>query len=345
MSDGGSGVNHNSAIYYSGRYWNDLPQVLEYMCENFTGDKRRWWVDDFRERYAARPFARALVLNCGNGWVEREFIDTGIARRVVAFDYAADLLRAAETAREGRPIAYFRADANRVDFPEHVFDLVVNVAAMHHVQYIDRFCRVLGRALTPGGLMVNFDYIGPRRNQYSRRQWREIRRANRTLPGHLRKTPLVRPHLATMLHTDPTEAVHSDLIIASLERYFDVIERHDTGGGVAYELLTHNERLWSSPSDALAPHVAALLDRDRQLSARGVVPPLFSYFIARPRARALADAARVARHDRDESRRERWARRHGGTYSYAEYARACVWPRAVRRASSLVSAIRGRAGA
>jgi SAM-dependent methyltransferase len=328
-------VNVNSEVYYSGKYWNDLPQVLRYMSENFTGNPTKWWVDDFRDRYAVSPFQRALFLNCGNGWVEREFIDKGIVSRAVAFDYSIDLLRLAQRDKGTRPIAYFQADVNRVAFAPDQFDLVVNVAALHHVQYIHRLCRVLCAALRPGGLIVSFDYIGPRRNQYSLRQWLHIQRVNRGLPPHIRKTPLVRPHLPTMLYTDPTEAIHSDLIFDALGRFFDVFERHDTGGGVAYELLTHNDKIWSLQPADLEPHVRRVLEEDKRLSNRGAVPPLFSYFIARPRKGALADARLIARTNQAEARREAWASSHGGTYSYVEFGLAKTLPWMGRQARRL----------
>jgi hypothetical protein len=176
--------------------------------------------------------------------------------------------------------------------------------------------------------------VGPRRNQYPLRQWLHFLRVNRKLRPRLRKQPLVRPHLPTMLYTDPTEAIHSDLIFDALARFFDVFERHDTGGGVAYELLTHNDRLWEVPPAELEPHVRQVLDEDRRLSQAGAVPPLFSYFIARPRKQSLEDAALIARTTALEARREAWAKAHGGTYSYVEFGLAKALPyvqRQVRR--------------
>lgn len=322
-------VNPNSGVYYSGQYWNDLPRVLEYMCENFTGDKRKWWTQDFQERYGDKPFESALVLNCGNGWVEREFIDRGIAKHVVAFDYSFELLQSASKEKGARPIAYFRADANRIDFPDDCFDLIVNVAALHHVQYLDRLCRILCRALQPHGIFVNYDYIGPYRNQYSWMHWFYIQRVNRTLPLNIRKEPLEKPHLPTMLHTDPTEAIHSNLIVESVARYFDVIERHDTGGGIAYEILTHNPKLKTISAHELNPLIDRVLAFDKQYTHSKRVPPLFSYFLARPNKNALRDTAVLRRAAEREHRREAWARAHLGTYSTTEYLFALVLPKLV----------------
>lgn len=330
-----TGVNANSQVYYGGQYWNDFPRVLEYMCENLTGDRRKWWTQDFQERFCAQSFEHALVLNCGNGWVEREFVDKGMVRKVVAFDYSLDLLCVAQEEKGNRPIHYFQADVNQVDFPADHFDLVINVAALHHVQRINRLCRVLCRTLRADGVMVNFDYIGPRRNQYSLWQWYWIQRVNRSLPAHVRKEPLVHPHLPTMLYTDPTEAIHSNLIIESVARYFDVRERHDTGGGIAYEILTHNAKLGSIPPDELNPHLDHVLALDKKYTATQAVPPLFAYWIAQPHKSTLSDTVMLERYEMLEQQREAWARAHRGTYSYGEYLFALTLPILIYQARRL----------
>ena len=51
------------------------------------------------------------------------------------------------------------------------------------------------------------------------------------------------PHLPTMLHDDPTEAIHSELIVETLQRYFHVERFVPLGGAIAYPLLTFNARL------------------------------------------------------------------------------------------------------
>jgi SAM-dependent methyltransferase len=278
-------------------------------------------MDDFKQRFCTRgPFAHGLFPNCGNGWVERDFIDRGIVRRATAFDYAQDLLDQAETARGSRQVDYFQADANRVELPAASFDLVVNVGALHHVQYIDRLARQLCAALTDHGVLVGFDYVGPARNQYPRAHWRLVAEANRSLPGWLRVPFLRRAHLPTMLVDDPTEAIHSDLVLDVLARYFRVEERHDLGGGIAYPLITHNERFFDpARTDAIGPHLERLLERDRELTADGRVPSLFAYYMAHP-DKVRLDGPQAGEWEAAEASREAWAAAHGGTYRWLDYA-------------------------
>ncbi|MHB8134126.1 MAG: class I SAM-dependent methyltransferase [Anaerolineaceae bacterium] len=312
-------VNINSDIYYRGQYWNDFPPVLEYMSENFTGDKNKWWVQDFLERFCKTSFEHGLVLNCGNGWVERELIDKGAVSKVTAFDYSMDLLKKAHSERGNRSIFYFQADVNRVDFKENQFDLIINVASLHHVQYINRICRILCKSLQKDGLFVNYDYIGPHRNQYPIKQWRHIKRVNHSLPDSIKKNPLKKPHLPTMLISDPSEAIHSELIIETVSKYFDLLERHDTGGGIAYELLTHNEKLQHLPKNELNIQILKILKIDKELTIQGKVPSLFSYFLAKPNKNLLDDKSLLAKLQSIENAREQKSRTKKGVYSFGQY--------------------------
>jgi SAM-dependent methyltransferase len=310
------------------------------MCENFTGDKNKWWVQDFQERFCQKPFEHGLVLNCGNGWVERDLIDKGLVKRISAFDYSIDLLRVAQKEKGGRSIFYFQTDANRVDFGENQFDLIVNVASLHHVQYINHLCRVMLKAITENGILVNFDYIGPHRNQYPFKQWYLINRVNRSLPDLIRKSPIIKPHLPTMLFADPTEAIHSELIFESVSRYFEIFERHDTGGGIAYELLTHNSKLKNVPVETLNLYISKILAIDKEYTRRKQVPPLFSYFIARPKKRVILDQRMVEYNQEREDLREEKARKHHGVYSTNQYFMLMahsLWKRLVKEGRTIIS--------
>jgi SAM-dependent methyltransferase len=343
----------DSTVYYNSTYWNDLPPVIEHISEICTGDRQKWWVPGFKERYCERgPFEHGLFLACGNGWVEREFVDWGIVRRATAFDYSTELLRAAERERGERDITYFQADANTIDFEPDSFDLIVNVGALHHVQYLDRLCRILCKALTADGLLVGYDYVGPSRNQYSRRHWRLIRKTNESLPPFLRKDTLTYPHLPTMVATDPTEAIHSDMELPVLGRYFSSLEHHDLGGGIAYEVLSHNEKLDAVPAEELAPELENLLELDRSLTASGRIPTLFSYYVLSADKRTLA-ASELDRFRREENRREALASRFMAAYSvggflklflHRNYYRARSRPRLLRFLRRVAGRVKRRLG-
>ena len=230
-----SSVPQSAAVYYRDKYWNDHPYTHAYNRRRFDGIKGvRSWGEYFLAEYLNNtPVDKALFLNCGNGWVERELYDLGLFRSAVSFDYSQELLVQAKELAEARPIDYFQCDCNKVDFEENQFDLVINYAAMHHVQWIDRLNRIIAKTLKEDGYFVNCDYVGAHRNQYGKAHFSRMQAVNGILKGDLRAEPFVHPDLAGMIHCDPTEAIHSELIFKMFYRYFYPLERKDMYGGIA----------------------------------------------------------------------------------------------------------------
>jgi len=315
-------INLKSDVYYQGIYWNDYPEVRAYMCKNFTGDANKWWVEDFKERYAKKPFNHALFLNCGDGRWERDFIDKGIVKKVTAFDISPDLIAIAKKNRGRRKIKYLIADANKINFPKNQFDLVVNYAALHHTQYINRICKILADSIKSNGYLVNFEYIGPHRNQYPILQWLLAKYVNAQLPEFCQQD-MKYPHLPTMLVSDPTEAIHSELIMKCVRRYFTVVEKRDTGGGIAYLLLTHNQKMKNTSKSIQRKYINKILEYDHKLTYHKLVPNLFSYFILKPKKIAL-DKKTIRKFKKEEFLRESLSAKRRGVYSFFDYLKLII---------------------
>jgi SAM-dependent methyltransferase len=281
--------------HYSDEYWNDLPDVLAHMCRRSTGDPHLWWMDYVKTRYATPPRQRALVIGCGNGWVERDLCDRGVALEFDAFDASADYLEQAEAQRGDRPISYTRADfASFV--ADRTYDLIVNVAVLHHAQFLYRHVAMLRKAITAEGIFVNWDYIGPSRNQYPRSQVALMTKVNDGLPERFRTPHPLKSPLHTILPVDPTEAVHSSEILRAVSIYFDFAERCDIGGGVAYQLLWNNIVEFQKGDAEASDVLQDLLALDASCTDSGAVPVLFSFFVCRPRPRP--SMLRAAYHER-----------------------------------------------
>jgi hypothetical protein len=86
-----------------------------------------------------------------------------------------------------------------------------------------------------------------------------------------------------MLPIDPTEAVHAADILQAVGLRFDFLERHDLGGGVAYQLLWNNVDEFERGDPEAADTLARLLRLDEEATDNGAVPNLFSFFICTPR--------------------------------------------------------------
>ncbi|KAG1678191.1 hypothetical protein FOA52_016128 [Chlamydomonas sp. UWO 241] len=271
--------------YYGRTYWNNLAQ-------------------------------RALIFNCGNGWVERVLWQEKIIVSGLGLDLLAPFVKEAqaEANKLGANLTYVTHDINSDDLPPGPFDLIVNVAAAHHISRIDKVFSQLRTRLEPGGLFVSWDYVGAHRNQYPDNQWRMMRMVNsKLLPVELQQK-MNYPHMATMLADDPSEAVHSELFNSTLRRYFDVVWWRSVGGAIAYPLITHNDKVFSKRTvdDAtLERYVAMLLEIDYAWTQRTGMT-MFAYVIASPKKEV--DVLEVATALVREDAREAKAKANGGFY-------------------------------
>lgn len=309
-------VAKDSSVYYKEKYWNDFPEVLEYINRKVSGDPKKWIIPYFKEKYASKPFKNALFINCGNGWVERDFINLKIVKKATAFDYSKDLLEQAKKLRGKMPIKYIQADVNKIGFKKNEFDLVVNFAALHHVQYINRLCVMIAKSLKSEGVFFNYDYVGPHRNQYPFSLWRKIKKVNDNLPLKYRKNPLNYPHVATMLIDDPTEAIHSELILQKLEYYFNSTERKDIGGGIAYTILSSNKGLSKKPNSQI---INKVINIDDELTIKGQIPALFSFIVCSSKKNIFKNKPEIIKLQREENLREKYSYSIENTYRLVDY--------------------------
>jgi SAM-dependent methyltransferase len=273
-----------------------------------------WW-KHFAER-TGRTFERALFLNCGNGWVEREMVSSGFVKEAVGVDYSDALLEQARSAatRDGLSIRYHQLNINSDQLPTDDFDLVVNHAAAHHIARIDRVFREVCRLLPPNGWFISFDYVGPHRNQYAYDAWERAWRLNSQLPAEAQQV-MRYPNIEAMVQIDPTEAIHSELILETLERYFSVDEKVCLGGAIAYPILTHNANLFAMEDSHERERLAQrVLDEDERYLERNPDSSLFAYFTAQPNKAILTCDTLLQRWGEEEGDRERAAEARGGQY-------------------------------
>ena len=172
---------------------------------------------------------------------------------------------------------------------------------MHHVAYIDRVTRRICELLAPDGVFVSWDYVGPHRNQYTAVQWEHAWAANLELAPELRQE-MRYPHMPTMLVGDPTEAVHSELIVPTIERYFRIEHHARLGGGVAYLLLTHNDAIQARSQDEVDEAVQAVMAADARSPMPTRRPRCSRTSSPAPNPASLADTEQLAAVDRRRGR-------------------------------------------
>lgn len=306
----------NFEYYKKEIYWNDFKLIQNQINYLISGCIDTDWMD-----YVIRKFGSenvGFILNCGNGWVERDLYKRGfLSNGVIGVDYS---LKSIDVAREealkmDMPAQYLSLDCNEIVGDNFCADFVVNHAAMHHVAYVNRVTYNLSKICSKG-YYIGFDYVGSHRNQYSYELWSEVCRINASLPPKYR-IALEYPHISTMLHLDPTEAIHSELQINVMKRYFDILEYVPLGGSIAYILLNRNNILFEDFSNDLEQakeilNYIILLDRDFLI--KNPEENLFAFWIAKTKTTDFPSSENISKWQSEEDQRELLALNNGGRY-------------------------------
>lgn len=300
------------SVYYTGSYWNDFPRISKEINQRATGDPKQTWSAHFFSTHK-KPFKKVLMLNCGNGWLERELYKNGYIKDLVGVDYDDGLLKEAREKSKKMPFKYYKMDINSAKFPEQDFDLVINHASGHHIANLNKVFNELLKIVTDNSIFLNYDYVGPHRNQYPFHQWDAVHRLNRKLPASCRQE-LTYPHLPTMLVTDPSEAVHSELLLETMKRFFDFKFFKPLGGALAYPLLTHNSAIQSAPKKDVKKALDIIIKADAEHLGKKPDSTMFAYWAARPRKSVLTETAKLKAYQREENRRETASLRNKGHY-------------------------------
>lgn len=302
----------SGSVYYSGNYWNDFVAVRAILNRRATGEEQLEWYNYFFKQHPG-PYKKVLMLNCGNGWLERKMHKRGYITELVGVDYSDELLDEARKKAGKLPFRYYHMDINTGSFPEADFDLVINHAAAHHIAKLNKVFRRLLEITTNDALFVNYDYVGPHRNQYSMQQWHAASKLNKLLPETCQQA-LGYPHLPTMLVTDPSEAVHAELILETMGRYFTVDAFRPLGGALAYLLLTHNEAIQNAPKRTVARALKTIMDADETYLAEHPESTMFAYWVAKPDKAVLRQTALLNTWQQAEDEREKNAVQAKGHY-------------------------------
>jgi len=261
--------------------WLHEPRVRGYANASITGDPNCWPMDWFKSRFAGRTFSRGLSLGCGEGALDRDVAGKGICTAIVGIDLLASAIeRARELAREAgfEGIEYRRADMNRLQLEQDVFDVVFSHQALHHVAGLEGCVAEIAKALRPGGLVYVDEYVGPSRSEWRKPLLAAAEEAYQSLPKTLRRRSRLRFPID---RSDPSEAVRSSQIVTVLERHFSIVERHDYGGNLL--ALIHPHLRWeklSRPEGLRA--LDELIAAERRLLAAGA-PSFYTVLIAKPR--------------------------------------------------------------
>jgi SAM-dependent methyltransferase len=134
-----------------------------YEWEHFGG-LRPEWQHNFRgylQPLEPEALAGRLVLDVGAGSGRHSHQAARFGAQVVAVDVGS----AIDVARANLPddVLCVQADAERLPFAEHSFDVVLSIGVLHHLPDPERAVRTVARHVRPGGRLQLYLYWQPER--------------------------------------------------------------------------------------------------------------------------------------------------------------------------------------
>lgn len=242
--------------------WWDIPAVQRRWNRMVSGDPAVAYQDYVARKYGRRGWgAKGLSLGCGPGAKEVLWARTGLFSSLHAYDLSEQRIRAAIASVRGTPeadlIRYRAADVARLSLPEHTYDIVLFDHSLHHMSPLEPLLLRIRSALTPEGLLVANEFIGPTMFQWTDRQLSAVNELLDTFPPEyttlfgstFRKLKAIRPSKLAMWLSDPSEAVESSNIMPLLKKHFNVREFKGYGGALLHLLFSGIAHHFINPDD------------------------------------------------------------------------------------------------
>lgn len=273
--------------------WLDHPLVSKHYRSRVLLEGLPWesWV---RHRLG-RPAARSLDLGCGSGHKSLEVYRAGSSLELHGIDLSEDRIAEAERMRsaQGIPGSFRVDDVNRALLPASSYDLVFSSHSFHHFASLEHVMAQVHEALTPDGLFILEEFVGPTQFQWTDRQIDIVRSLMSLIPDDLRKLSWDavkshegRPAVEDVVAASPFESIRSAEIAPLFHEFFHVLEVRNLGGTIQHLLyngIVHNFTL--DRRDAI-DCVQAIIDTEDALVDSGMLPSDFMLLVGMRRGSA-----------------------------------------------------------
>lgn len=278
-----------------GMVWTSSATVRRYLHLLVSGNPECDWPTWVRAKHLPERVERVLVLGAGTGWLERALAKKEGIGSIVACDFAAETVAAAEAAAlvEGLDqIRYAVRNLESEPLPEGPFDAVFANDVLHHITDLEGLYGRIHDALAPGGKLLFNEYVGPNRFQYSDERMALINRYFRLIPDHLRFNPYWgglfwnrwRTDPVKLAEDDPTEAVRSEDVLPLAREFFETEKEYSYGGGLLNPLLYEIVGNFDEEKPYDRGLLKILCDAEDRLTRSGRIEPDFRIFVGRRRA-------------------------------------------------------------
>jgi SAM-dependent methyltransferase len=270
--------------------WLDHPLVVEHYKERGLIDGLPWetWV----AKALGRPAQRSLDLGCGSGLKSVAVFQAGSTREADGIDVSEDRIAEGERTRAaiGMPGQFRVTDVNTSRLAPNAYDLIFSSHSFHHFLELEHVMSEVRSALTPGGLFVLEEFVGPTQFQWTDQQIDLVRSLMALLPEEYRmlrwnavKPYEGRPTVADVVAASPFESIRSAEIVPLFRRHFEIVELRLLGGTLQHLLYNGIVHNFGPERAAAAEYVRAIHETEDALIDRGLLPSDFMLLVGKRR--------------------------------------------------------------
>lgn len=230
--------------------WLDHPLVGEHYRQRGLIDGLSWepWV----AKKLGHPARRSLDLGCGSGLKSVSVWQAGSTQVADGIDVSEDRIAEGERTRAsiGMPGRFEVADVNACRLARNAYDLIFSAHSFHHFLELEHVMAEVHAALTPEGLFVLEEFVGPTQFQWTDLQIDLVRSIMQMLPEEYRmlrwnavKPYEGRPTVEEVVAASPFESIRSAEIEPLFHKYFEIVEVRLLGGTLQHLLyngIVHN---------------------------------------------------------------------------------------------------------
>ena len=255
LSNKGRTLSKWNTISSSSDFWI-IPEIRCRWNEKCTGNPNIEYEDYVVSKYFSKSKGlKMLSVGCGTGARERKFAKYPNFNLIEGVDMAEKQIDEARNHASDlklNNIKYIVGDFTTHIFEHSTYDVILFNSSLHHFKDIHNILQTkVLPLLKDGGYLLIFEYVGPKRLQWTKQQLEFANKLLTDLPLKYKirfnsksiKRRIYRPGLFRMLLVDPSEAVDSDSIIPSIHNHFKIIEERKIGWDISHLLfkdIAHN---------------------------------------------------------------------------------------------------------
>ena len=268
--------------------WLDHPLVSAHYHERARVEGQPW--DAWAARSLGGAAERSLELGCGSAGRSLKLYEQGFSKMIEGIDVSPDRVNVGEDARKRHAAAggFSVGDVNQVELPPETYDLIFSCHSFHHFEALEHVMSQSARALTPNGLFVLEEFVGPTQFQWTDTQIDLVRQLTALLPSAYRmlrwnaiKSHEGRPTPAEVMAVSPFESIRSADIPGVFRRYFDVVEERNLGGTLQHLLYNGIIHNFTDDDPTARRHLETIWTIEDALIEDGLLPSDFQLLIGR----------------------------------------------------------------